>query len=127
MVSRDVIFDEENTWNWSEQRPTSIIISDEAEEEGEQVQHQEISTNEASITKSPITCVRKKLAWMTDYEVTDFNQSEDLATHFALFSDCDPLSFEEAIQHSKWKKKAMDNEIASIIKNKTWELTDPKP
>ena len=57
--------------------------------------------------------VRKRHAWMTDYEVTRIHQSEDPLIHFALFSDCDPTTFEEAIKESKWQK-AMDEEIAAI-------------
>ena len=35
----------------------------------------------------------------------------------------DPVSFEEANQEEKWRS-AMDEEIRSIEKNKTWELTN---
>ncbi|KAI9198969.1 hypothetical protein LWI28_025275 [Acer negundo] len=35
----------------------------------------------------------------------------------------DPVSFEEANQEGKWRS-AMDDEIRSIEKNKTWELTN---
>ncbi|RDX97171.1 Copia protein, partial [Mucuna pruriens] len=38
-------------------------------------------------------------------------------------SDCDPTTFEEAIKESKWRK-AMDEKIAAIERNNTWELTD---
>lgn len=36
--------------------------------------------------------------------------------------DCDPLSYEEAIQEEKWKK-AMNEEIKAIKKNDRWVLT----
>ena len=39
---------------------------------------------------------------MTDFEVTGIDQYEDPLTYFALFSDCDPIVFEEAIKESKW-------------------------
>ena len=38
---------------------------------------------------------------MSDYEVTRIDQSEDLFTHFALFSYCDPTVFESANKESK--------------------------
>ena len=60
---------------------------------------------------------------MSDYEVTGIDQSEDPLTHFALFSDCDPTSFEVAVTEPKWRK-AMDAEITAIEKNDTWELCD---
>lgn len=55
---------------------------------------------------------------MIDYEVTGIDQSEDPLTYFALFSDCDPTVFEEAIKDLKWQK-AMDEEIATIERNNT--------
>lgn len=38
--------------------------------------------------------------------------------NFALFADCDPINFDEASKDDKWKK-AMDEEISSIVKNDT--------
>ncbi|XP_058003918.1 uncharacterized protein LOC131180591 [Hevea brasiliensis] len=60
---------------------------------------------------------------MTDYEVIGIDQYEDPLTHFALFSDYDPTTFEVAVKDSKWRK-AMDEEIAAIIRNNIWELTE---
>jgi len=51
---------------------------------------------------------------MSDYEV--IGVSESFFTHFVLFSDCDPTTFENALKESKWHK-AMDDEIAAIEKN----------
>ena len=58
-------------------------------------------------------CARRRPAWMFDYEVTRIDQSGDSLTHFALFSDCDPITFESAVKESKWRK-AMDEEISAI-------------
>ncbi len=60
---------------------------------------------------------------MTDYKVIGIDQYEDPLTHFALFSDYDPTTFEVAVKDSKWQK-AMDDEIAAIIRNNIWELTE---
>ena len=60
---------------------------------------------------------------MYDYEVTGIDQSEDPFTHFALFLDCDPTTFESAVKDAKWWK-AMDDEIEAIERNDTWELTN---
>ncbi|KAL5836713.1 hypothetical protein ACOSQ3_013882 [Xanthoceras sorbifolium] len=60
---------------------------------------------------------------MIDYKVADTDDYEDLLTHFALFSDCDPTVFETAVKETKWRK-AMDEEITAIERNNTWELTD---
>lgn len=60
---------------------------------------------------------------MSDYEVTGIDQFKDPLTQFALFSNCDPTSFEVAVTEPKWRK-AMDAEITAIERNDTWELCD---
>ena len=60
---------------------------------------------------------------MYDYEVTGIDQSEDPLTHFALFSDCEPTTFESAVKDAKWQK-VMDDEIEATKRNDTWELID---
>ena len=59
---------------------------------------------------------------MQDFEVTGVNQFEEV-THFTLFADCDPTTFENAVKEEKWRK-AMDEEIDAIEQNDTWELFD---
>lgn len=60
---------------------------------------------------------------MRDYEVTEINQSEDPLMYFVLFTDCDLVTFENEVKQSKWRR-AMDDEILSIERNKTWELAE---
>lgn len=67
--------------------------------------------------------VRRRPAWMADYEVTGIDQFEDPFIHFALFSDYDPTTFDEAVKDSK-RQKVMDEKIAAVIRNNTWELTE---
>ena len=57
---------------------------------------------------------------MSDYEVTGI---EDPITRFALFSYCDPTTFESVVKEEKWRK-TMDDKIDSIERNDTWELSD---
>jgi len=57
---------------------------------------------------------------MEDFMVNKIN--EEVATHVALFVYCDPVVFEEVVKNHKWRK-AMDEEIAAIEHNNTWELT----
>jgi len=62
---------------------------------------------------------------MEDYEVSGVVQSgeqSDDFSHYAFLSDCDPITFEEAAKESKWQK-SMDEEIMSIERNNSWELT----
>lgn len=62
---------------------------------------------------------------MQDYEsgqgLSD-EENVDMA-HLALFSDRDPLTYEDAVKSSKWRQ-AMDAEVKAIVKNDTWELTE---
>lgn len=51
--------------------------------------------------------VRKRPIWMHDYEVPSVDESDDILTHYALFSDCDPVAFEEAVKEEKWQKQWM--------------------
>lgn len=55
---------------------------------------------------------------MTDYEVTGIDQPDDPLMHFALFSYCNPTTFEEAIKESKCQR-AIDEEIVAIERNNT--------
>ncbi|XP_055806898.1 uncharacterized protein LOC129875636 [Solanum dulcamara] len=49
-------------------------------------------------TTRPVGHIRRRPAWMEDYMVTEI---EDPITHFALFLDCDPTSFESAVKEEK--------------------------
>jgi hypothetical protein len=59
--------------------------------------------------------IRKRPTWIKDYEVTEI---DDLITHFAPFSYCDLIVFEDVVKNSKWRK-AMDDEITAIERNNT--------
>ncbi|GJU87482.1 retrovirus-related pol polyprotein from transposon TNT 1-94 [Tanacetum coccineum] len=50
------------------------------------------------------------------YEVTDE------IPLLCLYADCEPIVFEEAMESKKWRQ-AIEEEIKSIEKNNTWELT----
>lgn len=139
IISRDVIFDEDRFWSWEEnaitqQIPTSYDNDDDNAKNNNQLVHieqQSMTPHDAttiSLSREPPADLassshsqrrRRRPAWMEDYEVSEI---EDPITHFALFSDCDPIDFEVAVKETKWKK-AMDDEIAAIERNHTWELT----
>ena len=123
VTSRDVIFDEENTWDWNRQQPTPVILDEERQQplqpqipaayvlensQNEAPTAAETSPTAAESTDSTVeSClhpVRKRLGWMIDYEVTGIEQSEDPITHFALFSDCDPTIFGRCCQRVKMAK-----------------------
>ena len=67
--------------------------------------------------------VRRCPVWMRDYVSGEgFFEEKDMA-YLALFTDIDPISYEEAVKSDKWNK-AMDSEIEAIERNNTWELID---
>ncbi|CAL2228256.1 unnamed protein product [Prunus armeniaca] len=135
VVSRDVIFDENTMWNWSENRSIQqqIPVYDDSDNE-------EVAAPETQAQQPPQPEVqssqhfeeerynmrdensRKRLAWMMDYDVS-YSSSDDENAHFALLVDSDPITYTEAVKEEKWRE-AMDNEIKSNEKNQTWELID---
>lgn len=77
---------------------------------------QEVVEDSLATTREPQN--RRRPAWMSDYEVTGIDQSKDPLVHFALFADCDPVTFEKAVKKLKWRR-AMDEELAAIERNNT--------
>ena len=53
----------------------------------------------------------------------DDDPIDEELVNFALFADCDPITYEDAARNDCWLK-AMEEEIGAIEKNNTWELTD---
>ncbi|GJY60111.1 retrovirus-related pol polyprotein from transposon TNT 1-94 [Tanacetum coccineum] len=130
---RDVIFDEDNVWQWDkphtqQQVPTDLDGDSSHHHDEYFVQPQVVESTAIEESAIPIrdtrsSRVRRRPAWMNDFEVTGVEQLEDPLVHFVLFADCDPVVFEEAVKEPKWQK-AMDEEIVAIERNKTWELVD---
>ena len=135
IISRDVVFDEKNTWTWKQNGvKENILVDFDDDEKGQQPveneQEEEGTQNVLIANQSPLAAesqrpqrVRRRPTWMTNYEVTGVDQGDDPLTYFALFSYCDPTIFEVAVKEPKWRK-AMDVEITPIERNDTWELCD---
>ncbi|GJZ28932.1 retrovirus-related pol polyprotein from transposon TNT 1-94 [Tanacetum coccineum] len=123
VVSRDVEFDEEESWDWSieeNERYDFLPMTDEEEtgESGDEVQQPE-SPTPTPTQDSPLSSSEgepKTRSLQELYEVTDE------IPLLCLYADCEPLVFEEAIKIKKWRQ-AMGEEIKSIEKNDMWELT----
>lgn len=119
IVSRDVDFDEESSWQWivsQNDGDASLSIPEESS-------HKDLavfpSPNHQSLHGSPSQGPRgtRSLA-----EIYEESEAVDNTTLFCLFGDTEPLHFEEATKSEKWND-AMNEEIRSIEKNNTWELT----
>jgi len=133
VTSIDVVFDEENTWDWNIHQSTPILINNEVEEAAATPKISEISTEavdeisppvleEIDAPDQPLRRARRRLVWMIDYKVTGIHVNK-YVSNFALFADYDPTTFENAVKEEKWRK-AMDDEIDAIERNSTWELSD---
>ncbi|GKA13910.1 retrovirus-related pol polyprotein from transposon TNT 1-94 [Tanacetum coccineum] len=121
VVSRDVDFGKEGSWDWSieeNERYDFIPMTDEEEtgESGDEVQQPEILTPTQDSPLSSSEGEPKTISLQELYEVTDE------IPFLCLYANCEPLVFEEAMKSKKWRQ-AMDEEIKSIEKNDTWELT----
>ncbi|KAM0985722.1 hypothetical protein ACFX13_013180 [Malus domestica] len=137
VVSRDVIFSEEEAWkrNNKEVNKGKILSIDFEELEVvppvEQQPAQTTTTtplhrtarsgptsNEESSSSTPV-----RLRSLTEI----YGQEEEEETNlFCLYADHEPLSFNEAVEEDRWKI-AMEEEIHAIEKNDTWELTKLPP
>ena len=121
IISRDVKFDEQGTWDWStKSQKETKVIPESYEEEDRQA---DPAPDEPESSRRPQR--RRQLpARLEDYVVSNDNDpSDEEIINFALFADCEPVTFEEACGDQHWRK-AMDEEIHAIEKNDTWELTD---
>lgn len=53
----------------------------------------------------------------------DNDSSNEEIINFALFVDCELITFKKASNNQHWRK-TMNEEIHVIEKNQTWQLTD---
>lgn len=148
VISRDVIFEEGEKWDWGSISKEAVVTNFKWENEENEIekdvevdegdQNRTIDSNVSPTTPveiaSPVQGRRRRQPiWMQDYVSGDGLSDEEteiqLTTEmqqFAMFASEDPNTFEEAVKIQKWKA-AMDQEIEAINKNGTWELTELPP
>lgn len=132
VISRDVVFEEDKSWNWDASYQEHVAVNLECEDEGNDARNNEVVREAEEVNEEPVGSpptdeaerVRRPPRWMKDY-VSGEGLSEDEGTdaNFALYASADPIFFEEAVNHDNWRI-AMDTEMKAIGKNNTWELTD---
>ncbi|CAL1396308.1 unnamed protein product [Linum trigynum] len=106
----------ENTWLWhlSDDEPdTSTPVTSPPS-------HREPASPEGESSESPRERPQKYRRLEEIYEETTTIEGDEL-TLYCHFIDSEPVDVEEAMKNEKWKR-AMDEEIGAIEKNKTWEL-----
>nr|GEV30509.1 putative RNA-directed DNA polymerase [Tanacetum cinerariifolium] len=110
IISRDVIFDEDNVWKWDkphtqQQVPTHLDDDSSHHHDEDFVQPQVVESTATEESAIPIrdtrsSRVRRRPAWMNDFE-----------------------SLKKLLKNLNGRK-LLDEEIAAIERNKTWELVD---
>lgn len=131
IVSRDVEFSEDKAWDWAVADNARLEVNVPIDSDsnippftsthGSLLQPDTSTTHVVASRRSSRTRVIP--ARLHDYVLaSDNDASDEEIVNFALFADCDPLNFSDAVQDGGWVQ-AMDDEIQSIEKNDTWELT----
>ena len=123
IIYRDVLFQEDASWDWKGKKVQVQVPNfyEETESQENEEDHVEVpqqmspiaspqSTPSSSSSLSPSSSPRRMKSLSDVYASCNFCVVE-------------PESFEEAIKEETWKK-AMEEEIYVIEKNKTWELVE---
>ena len=113
---------------FNEDKDDDDFINQECDDQGPQQNLNEPSSssnnNNNTITEIPeeqLTEVRRSTRERKPPERYKDYETQNISL-FCLLASSDPITYEEAIEDDKWKN-AMDEEIASIQRNDTWELT----
>ncbi|XP_019465092.1 PREDICTED: uncharacterized protein LOC109363293 [Lupinus angustifolius] len=123
--SRDLRFIEGEAWDWNESNETSnnsgrMMLDNIQTEEDAQ-----INNDDQAVLRERPQRTRQLPPRLRDYELLDdsaITQEGDFV-HMALLAEMEPVSFDQAIKEQCWIE-AMKEEINSIEKNATWELTE---
>ena len=147
VVSRDVIFDESRSWEWNQKNDKTENnegfkvqvgrfgnhgvsgldetnhTSNDHEPVRENDQYADIQslgedeTEAQPLRRSERQTTRPK--YLDDYILL----AEELGEEILMYLDNEPRNFEEAKESKQWTR-ACEEEIESIVKNKTWILVD---
>ncbi|CAL5432597.1 unnamed protein product [Camellia sinensis] len=138
VISRDVVFEEDKSWNWDRSYEEHIMAGLEwdDEEDNEAVNTENdgaVSEEEEEVIEEPIGSpqagengresssfderrARRPPGWMRDYVSGErLSEEEDTNVNLALFASADPVHFEEAMKRDNWRI-AMDMEMKIRVK-----------
>jgi hypothetical protein len=140
VVGRDVIFDEESVWSWSDEdkakeqqvleepdvllteAPPSTPPSSQPTTPSPERRDSTHSIGDSSSRSSTNQSAIKMRSLRKIYE-----QTKDGETNlFCLYADHEPLTFNESVEEDCWRS-TMEEKIHAIQKNDTWELTTLPP
>lgn len=142
ITSRDVVFEEDKSWDWDkkheeaigcilewgdQEEEAAVFFNEERNESVNDTEEDEENHSSPSLVESSSSSnegrTRRPTAWMQDYETGEGLSEEDDEIEMAMFAAADPIHFEDAVKGEKWRK-AMDVEIEAIKRNETWELVE---
>ena len=133
VISRDVVFEENEKWTWSTNGENSHsltflpnFLSDQAHEDQSQPsdEEEEASAEVTSSSNASSDMHSPRYRSLTDLYSETSPITHDEEVH--LLSDEEPLSYTEAASDEVWMR-AMREEMLSIDRNATWELEFPPP
>lgn len=127
-ISRDVIIDEAKAWKWDNNLNATVSTVSVLLEDDEPRQGRVPEVNPTATPASRPARTRQPPARLSDY-VTFLDSAvtgEGDFVHLAMLADTEPVSFEEAMTEPKWVA-AMQDELSSIRKNRTWDLVTLPP
>lgn len=124
VVSKDVVFEETKGWNWNDDDlPWGESDSDGEEEAGGPVTVAVETQEEPQATVREGRRQTRPPSYLRDYVTENEAIDEDDEVNMVQINSSDPSTFVEAQKCINWRE-AMDAEVESIEKNRTWELTD---
>ncbi|XP_051132654.1 retrovirus-related Pol polyprotein from transposon TNT 1-94 [Andrographis paniculata] len=129
-VSRNVMFDEQATWDWTEKKisnTTSAMVEIELmEDDGPQIltptKHDLTTPTESSLEESTVPNDPATLRRSTRGQIPRrrFEIEGEDASSLVLFA-ADPMTVEEAMEKAEWRN-AMQEELSAIERNQTWKM-----
>ncbi|CAL5370298.1 unnamed protein product [Camellia sinensis] len=123
IICRDVLFDEKASFDWKEKKVQDQSIA--FNEELESLQVEDVATLDSPQRLSPIASSQSSPSSSSSSPSSTPRNIRSLSDVYARCNLCivEPENFEEAIKDEAWKK-AIEDEIHVIEKNKTWELVE---
>jgi hypothetical protein len=137
ILSRDVLFKEEESWNGTIDKGMGAAIPQPEDGEDEELIGQQDPVASSPIANTPERTPRNSVRGEasspqsgneSDYSnkktrrLTDIYDELDANTNY-VFIASEPVFYEEAVKQEHWVN-AMDEEIDSIERNDTWDLVD---
>ena len=145
-VSRDVTFEELESWPWNETDSESkmpeyfaVQFADESDDEN---QSQPVEENEENFTQGDVLLTPNHQTNVTHLNPENYDdnteprrsrllrdiyeETEEIRDELNLMGVDEPGNFKQAVKDDNWKQ-AMEREMESIEENETWELTRLPP